>query len=371
MKKKLIKVLFVATSVILFSLILKSCKKIDDSVSNTNIDKERKEAAIKAVIAQNGNVSKAIIFPMDKNADLLLYRDTNDIMVKFHSPNTTSNVLDCNSNCSNTSNPNDLVQTYTLRYIQRNYMCDGGSLNSDLVANWLISIPYVPLLADPNNSSNLSYGNISITGGGNTITSGNITDITIRDKGADGSCTGHNLYEITYKFQNIAHSYFNDALIEASINLYNDCSIVGNNVQTGYVYGPLAPNQTTEQTENIPCERTDKVWISPGSGSNPATALGCYSICWYPSSNFTPTTSHQIQWRQKNATNGSNHWDDQGSAVNTPTGLTISPYTGYINLTGMYNGSGTWLVRYRNRASICNSTSALWSGVYVTEIWPL
>ena len=353
-------------SIILFSFLLKGCKKAGDE-TNLNTDSEAKAAAIKAVIAQYGNVSKAIIFPMDKTAEDLFYKDNQGNMVQFNNANSSSAVPSCTFNCSNTTDPNNLIQTYTLKYVQRNYICETND-KSDLMANWRISVPYTPLLASPGNPANLSYGRIRITGGGSTATSANITGITIRSAGPDATCTGHNLYDITYTFKSIANSYFTNIFLEASLYLYNDCSLVGNLVQTGYVSGPIAPNQTSENLYNVPCERTDKVWINPGNAGNPATALGCYTICWYPSPNFTPVTNQQVQWRKKTSTT-SNHWDDQTSVVNSPAPM--NPYTGLINLIPMYNGSGTWVVRYRNRAADCLSPNANWTGVYVTEIWSL
>jgi hypothetical protein len=270
--------------------------------------------------------------------------------------------------------PAILLSTYTIAYIQRNYECGSATLSS-LTARWVISVPFTPLLADPNNPSNLSYGVISMYPFmGSPSTSGNLTDITLRNIGADPNCATNDLYEVSYEYKLADNLIFGD-YASASLTLYNDCSLVGNVESAGPVVANPTPGAPSEDPFLDPCERVDKVWVNPGTGGSAAAALGSYSICSSFPSGFISTTYQQVEWRLM--TSGSTHWDDQSSTVYTlPSGgstpYLFSAYTGFQSLTNMTNGSGTWLVRYRNRESSygCGSAGAAWV-VYVTEVWPL
>ncbi len=294
----------------------------------------------------------------------------------------------CNYNCSNTNNPADLHLVYTLSYVQRNYLCE-GSTYSDLYANWVISVPFTPLTTFGGNSSS---GTIKVTSPSSSVSTLSTNSINIRSLGTDPYCPANTLYEITYNISSWANTYFGSGMnIEASLSLYNNCSLVGNLVSTGYVAAPDI-NLVADQ----PCYRIDKIYVTPNNGpSNCATITGNYNICFYPSG-FTPIDYHQVEYRLVNNGSGSLQWADQTSSVHwgEPTGTntevtTLSPYTGTSDLVLMVPSSGTWLVRYRNvKTSYCDliydgtnsnpspgpvNAGGDWgfASLWVTEVWPL
>lgn len=382
MNPKISKLLIALFAICIFTILFNSCKK-DSKSSGEAVNKERL-LAIEAVKKQYGNTGRAYVYPVNKNAETMYYRNSTGQMVKQEKKLIGTDAADCTHNCNNTTDPNDIVATYTLQYIQRNYDC-GSSTLSSLYAKWLISVPYTPLLVDPTNSANHSYGVIDMYPfSGSPASSGNITDITIRSLGADPNCDSNNRYEITYRWQLDDNLIFGD-FAQASLTLYNNCGLLGNLHSTGMITGNTMPNAPYEDTDLNPCERVDKVWVNPGLGSSDASALGSYNICSSFPSGFIATTYQQVQWRKVNNAN-SYHWDDQTlmgsnpSPIYTLAGDLFSAWTGFATLTGMHSGSGTWLVRYRNRESSygCGSAGAFnssnggtWTAPYVTEIWSL
>lgn len=374
MKPKTSNLLISLTVISIFTVAVNSCKKEKKTATDENVN-DKRYLAIEAVKKEFGNVGRSYVYSVNKNAKTMYYRNSAGQLTEIIKYANRIGAADCTHDCSNTSDPNDLVTHYTLQYIQRNFECGSATLSS-LYAKWLISVPYTPLLTDPTNSSNHSYGVIKMHPfGGSPTTSGNITDMTIRSIGADPNCGSNNLYEITYKFNLSDNLIFGD-FAEASLNLYNDCRLVGNLQATGFVTGNPIPNDPDETTYLSPCERVDKVWVNPGTGSSDASALGSYSICSSFPSGFIATTYQQVQWRL--VTNGSSyHWDDQTSTVQAlPSGggtpYLFSASAGFATLTGMHSGNGTWLVRYRNREPSygCGNHADVWT-IYVTEIWPL
>jgi hypothetical protein len=385
---------FIATLMAMaaFMLVIKSCKKVDnDGTINTKEAEAAKAAAIKAVKAQYGDISAGIVYNVNKVADELFYKNAEGEMVSLYATAAThsnggadiSGTKPCGYNCSNTINPADLNLVYTLKYVQRLYMCESNT-KSSLKANWVISVPFTPLASF--NGVN-SVGNVKITsptGVVLTLTNPPLNLIKIVKLGADPACSANSLYEINYTVSPIDNSYFGTGmLIDCSLNLYNDCTLVGNLVTTGFVRSP-----DFSLSAQTPCGRVDKVYINTGS---PASAAGNYIICSYPSG-FTPIDQHQLEYRKVVSPTGSLQWDNQidifgvsspvrwgrpvGTAADNPV---ISPTGGVSYLTLMTPGSGTWLVRYRNvKVNVCNvispaSPGGYWGNPYnwVIEVWPL
>ncbi len=370
-----------------FMLFVNSCKKTNiDMPANKNAEDAR-AAAIKAIKDKYGNVSAGVIINVNRDPKDLFYRNAaTGNMVKIDKSNGNSVV--CNYNCNNTSNPNDLHLVYTLSYIQRNYLCESTGANSNLNVSWTISVPFTPLLTF---GSNTSTGTLKVTDPGSTLHTYSNLAITIRTIGADPDCSQNTLYEISYKAIQIPDSYFGTGMtMDASLNLYNNCALVGNLITTGDVAAADAYLQA-----ELECYRVDKAYVNPpGGGSTYATIAGGYILCTNPSG-FAPIDKHQVEYRLVNNGSGSLQWNDQSSVVywgeilftSTPI-ETVSPYD-VIDLANMTSSSGTWLVRYRNiKTSNCDeiysnngnpsppgpaNANGNWgnSAFWFTEVWVL
>ncbi|HAO46796.1 MAG TPA: hypothetical protein PLP81_07425 [Saprospiraceae bacterium] len=361
-----------------FTMFIYSCKKADLKPPETTpaAASDAKARIVQAIKARYGNISAGYIVNINKEATESFYRNTAGLMVRFQkNKSVTGNNIVCNYNCSNTSNPADLHLVYTLSYVQRNYKCENID-KSDLNVSWTISVPFTPLTTF---GFNTSTGTLKVTDPGSTLhTYSNLT-IAIRTIGADPYCSANTLYEITYKAEQIPDSYFGSGmLIDAALNLYNNCSIVGNLINTGDVAAP-----DISLYGDLPCYRVEKVWINPpGGGTSYATAGGCYNLCSNPGG-FTSIDNHQLEYRK--VTSGSSFaWDDQSSTIYWGKNTTynanlpnLGPYQ-VSNLENMVSGD-TWLVRYRNvKNSICdiidtNNPGANWGNQFfwIVEIWPL
>ncbi len=361
-----IKPLLAIVTILLFAIVFKSCKKGDNEGARIEKNAEAvKAAAIAEIKAKYGNISGSEVIPVNKDAKDVFYRDANGTMVKLGDgtalPAPPGGGSNCIYNCNNTTNPNNLRQIYNLYYVQRNYICESGVQKSDLIANWKISVPYTPLATF---NGNLSTGEIKVTSPtGAVLTFGSTpnTPLDIRNMGADPKCVANTLYEINFRIGPagaIPDDYFGlGMLIDVSLSLYNDCSLLGNLVNIGYTQAP-----DYSLTSHIPCYRIDKVYFSfPGQpGNTPTVAVGNYAaICTHPAG-FVLIDAHQLEYRKVNSPT-SLEWGPQTSPVygNMPFGSTTQLQTlgtyAAGNLINMQYGTGQWLIRYRNiKTGNCN-----------------
>ena len=369
-----------------FMLVLKSCKKTDIDAPNNKSAAATRAAAIQAIKAKYGNVSAGIVYNVNKTADEIFYKNAAGNMVSLYG-NSNNNVVarPCIFNCNNTTNPADLYITYTLDYVQRFYICE-NSTKSTLSVKWTVSVPFAITNETPDGVLN-TFGKVKFTpsSGPAVILTATANDpnFTVTNLGTDPSCGVNTLYAVTYNFTEVDNSNFaSSTQLDALLSLSNDCALIGNLLATGYVSAP-----TFNQNAYLPCNRIEKAYVNPNTGpSNCATVAGNYILC-SPPSGLTPIDLHQVEYRQVTSTTGSLQWGGQISTVhwgvipNTTTQWpTMSPYTGVLNLINMLNGSGTWLVRYRNvKTGTCNvidpsgppngdwGNPALW----VTTVWYL
>lgn len=376
-KSKLILQLFAA-----FIVIFYSCKKADIDIPPSQNAADLKAAIIKATKERYGNISAGVITTVNRDAKDIFYRDATGNMINLYKTNSNNiiNPPTCTYNCSNTTNPGDLHLVYTLSYIQRNYLCESTGANSDLNISWTISVPFTPLTSY---GFNTSTGTLKVTDPGSTLHTYSNLAITIRTIGGDPSCGTNTLYEISYKALQVPDSYFGTGMtMDASLSLYNNCSLLGNLITTGDVTAADIFLQA-----DLPCYRVDKVYVNPpGGGTSYATVAGGYNLCTNPSG-FTPIDYHEVEYRLVNNGSGSLQWSDQTSTVyfgetiltNTPIAY-VSPYDA-IDLPNMTSSSGTWLVRYKNiKISYCDliynggsNPDGNWgnSTFWLTEVWPL
>ncbi len=354
-----IKPILAIVTILLFAIVFKSCKKVDNNKIN-NQSETLKEAAIQSVKKQYGDVSAGIVFKVDKQADLYFYKNATGNMVNLYGENSVKADAPappppyCLYNCNNTSNPANLHIVYTLDYVQRFYLCESSSTTpnkSKVSVKWTVSVPF--LLTDGVKGvqpiANLNFNDAS---GGNLLSLSSLIytyPLTpggqpgIQYLGPDPACpTNSNLYEINYMFENIDDFYFNAGnQITASLSLPNDCSLVGYLVATGNVAAPAF-----SQDAYLPCNRIDKVYANPFN----TYVLGNNAGCTQPNGWSYPDF-HQLEYRQVTAT--SLKWADQTGSIYWGTSLggnysaTFTPFTGII-LTFIQPGSGDWLIRYRN-----------------------
>jgi hypothetical protein len=374
-------------ALIVFALIIKSCKKVDHIAEIQKPD-EAKATIIGAIKQRYGNVSGGVVYNFLKPADQVLFRNKEGKMVDVKYADvakggSTSNII-C-PNCAQATSLGQLTRIFTLNYVKRIYKCESAN-KSTLIANWTIDVPYHPM-SDYVDYLPYTYGTISITapGGGSPLTHTTYTpgvspagDMTIKYLGV-GSCIRNRLYEVTYSFDQVPDSYFGNSsgtAISCSINIEDDCSWTGGITYASY-------SGTTPSIDSyLPCNRTDIVFVNPPAGSgNYATAAGAYVICTNPSG-FLTVDGQQVEYRK--VTSGSSLlWDDQTSTPHWGESIPPSPAlvpsmspTGVLNLKDMLWGTGTWLVRYRNvKTSVCDvigsSPGAGWGSefTWVVEVW--
>lgn len=368
-------------------LFLKSCKKTDIAPpDNFKSVEETRTAAQQAIKAKYGDVSAGIVFNVNKTADEVFYRNATGKMVSLYGNsynNQPANIL-CLYNCNNTSNPANLRIVYTLDYVQRFYLCEsaGSPAKSTLSVKWTVSAPFAITDVTPDGVLN-TFGKVKFTpssGPAVILTStANDPEFVYTSLGTDPGCSMNTLYSVTYYFENIDNSNFaSGTQLDALLSLANDCSLIGNLSATSYVGGP-----SFNQNAYLPCNRIDKVYVIPAPpppGAQYATATGNYTLC-SPPSGLTPIDLHQLEYREVTHST-SLAWGDQSNTVylgqipfTTTQWPTFSPYGGVLNLINMLNGSGKWLVRYRNvNTSSCNTITPInsnWFNNWITEVWTL
>lgn len=380
MKTNILKFALYTCFFLCFIFILKSCKKAGEAIPAETTD--ARTAAINAIRAEYGNVSAGIVYPINKKADDVQYKNVKGEFVSLYSNNGGEPpIYDCQYNCTNASNMSDLRVVVSLQAYERIFVCDNPDQNN-MKVKWFVSAPFTPLQVDPVSGTTNSYGIVKITTQqsvtGNYYSTNPVKILTL---GPDPSCITNTMYEVSYVVENIPTTYFaNTAEVENTMFLYNDCPLS---------YYITKARYTSDQDSwgwQLPCERTDKVWFNPNGPNNCITATGNYAVCFY-ATGMTPIDYHQLEYRQVTAANGSEEWEDQNSTIHwsEPSGTTtevalIDPYTGVSNLTSMTPASGNWLVRYRNiYGTLCiqigntqnPSSPNIWYGYWVTEIFSL
>jgi hypothetical protein len=356
-----------------FALILKSCKKADNTATTTT-EIQKSEAAQQAAIAsikqKYGNVSGGVVYNFLKKADQVFFRDKDGKMkdVKFapidKGPATSSIIC---PDCALATSLGQLTRVFTLNYVKRVYKCESTN-KSTLIANWTIDVPYHPM-SDYSDNITSSYGTISITapGGGSPLTHDTYNDNPLNTTPGDlkitylgtGSCFRNRLYSITYSFDQVPDSYFGNTTgtaITCALNIEDDCS------WTGGITSASANGVTPSTDSYLPCNRTDLVYNIPPIQSlgNYATSTALYGTCTNPGG-FLGIDAHQVEYREVNSVS-SVLWADQSTTIYWGE-MPVPPYTevpsmgtgGVLNLKHMLYASGTWIVRYRNvKTSVCD-----------------
>src|SRR5688572_9366421 len=137
MKPKTLNLLVAFSMISILTIAFSSCKK-EDKAGDNSTERER-QLAIEAVKREYGNIGRAYVRTLNKTADKVYYRNSSGQMVQKISRSQNMDAV-CIYDCSNASSPSDLLSTYTIAYIQRNYECGSATLSS-LTARWVISVP--------------------------------------------------------------------------------------------------------------------------------------------------------------------------------------------------------------------------------------
>ena len=365
------------------TMLANACKKIDEKGINTASDD--REKITQFIKEKYGNISRAEVYPVNKEADVFYLNRAGDTVQVVKDPNGIYTET-CGLDCTTAGDISDLDVTMTLVAINRIFDC-GNTANSQLVAHWRISVPYSFAFANPNPPYQSANAAFRIRNSSNVIqyTSANITmtSSNMEPLGPDPECSGNYLYYFTYAQSGVSDSYFaNGYNVQTRMVLYNDCDLSYNITLTNWVQGAVFSGSTA--TAGYPCARIDKVWITSSSTTGTiAQALGSYFGCPSFSPGFVATTKNQIEYRARTHSS-SYQWDDQSSIPQYPdvngsassTGE-ISPYgTDIAQFTKIYYGSPDeflpgygWLIRYRNVYSGCSNTRAWVTGDYITEFW--
>lgn len=258
------------------------------------------------------------------------------MMNKRYSSRINGIQAECGTNCENTDDPSELVPEATLLSCTRSFNCGSASQTSTLTVTWQLSLPYTILAENPLNSTLKSKGRIRFkTSAGSVFYSNtNITPITITNLGLDPNCSEHTLFRVSYSISGIDNDFFDDDnILENGMFFYHDCEIANYvntiNYQSTYTWNIPGPSSS-------PCTRTDKVWITPGTGSGgtvQALGVGNTIGCTNPSSWISPDIQYMEYW---------NNIDP--STVYTAS---IGPL-GIYTMTETTPSSGDWTIRYRN-----------------------
>ncbi|MEO7121254.1 MAG: hypothetical protein ABIY62_09155 [Ginsengibacter sp.] len=156
------------------------------------------------------------------------------------------------------------------------------------------------------------------------------------------------LFNIEATFNMDAITYAAAASFTVSVTLTTDCN---KTPQLSALF-----SMVNSSLGSAPCIRTDEVYINGNTGTGGvATAAGTYIVC-DPASGITVSPYHELQYRKKVGTITT--WDETSSTIypSATTFVTFSTYTGIANLSYTTVSSGTWLIRFRNKAS-CSPTA--------------
>jgi hypothetical protein len=360
---KKIKIAMAIMAVTAFMLTIKSCKKVDNNGTvNAKEAEASRAAAIKAIQEKYGNVSGGIVYNINQTAEESFYKDASGKMVSINSISANSPSPagppnpNCQYNCSNTNNPNDLLITYTFVSAERYYICESND-KSNVFVKWTLSAPFVPtfLLSDnvPNTFCTVRFTPSSGSPVNYTLlpSGQNTNNFSIKVLGVSPVCYSQSLYEITCKVINVPNAYFqSNYTLSSALSLDVQCPLLGNVSASSFTNAPAF-----SQNGYLPCNRIDKVYIyPPNQNGAPTSVLGNQFtfFCTHPAG-FTYIDQHQLEYRAVTS-NSSLIWSDQSNTVygNVPVGGGSQQRTlavnGGGNLVNMVIGSGKWLVRYRN-----------------------
>ncbi|RYD80671.1 MAG: hypothetical protein EOP53_07720 [Sphingobacteriales bacterium] len=112
---------------------------------------------MKAHLERKGTRSVTTITPVNMKADNFFINENGEEKRIIRNRPNGNSIETCGLDCSTATDPGDLEFTYTLTGVERFFYCS-STTGSDIIVNWLVSVPYTLLGANPNNLSVLSKG---------------------------------------------------------------------------------------------------------------------------------------------------------------------------------------------------------------------
>jgi hypothetical protein len=400
LKIKSLKLAAIAAMAICLLIIVKSCKKSDGDNSDAKLEAAKQKIQEQIRKDYGGDISASFVTPINKQAQEIFYKDASGKMIPVYNTNAGQQKVlapNCQVTCSNATSVSQLSITFTLNYSERFYICEGAPERSSVRVKWTASVPFqlIEIISKiPVRTGNVRFKNSS----GAVINTYTVTGHNVQSTliGPDPACASNSLWEVAYNCVNIPNANFAAGnTVEAQVTISNDCALMNYTVSTAYVAGPAF-----SQNGYLPCNRLDKIFVNPSIGpTSPTNVGGLYTLSCAPPSGMQPIDFHQVEYRQVTTTNGDYTWDNQDISLspifngvpqpaNSGTSALMSPYGGVSSLPGMVQGTGKWLIRYRNvKTGTCGlingsaqppstpNTNGNWSVVneslWNTEMWDM
>jgi len=375
MKKLLFKLTPILVLTVLLSALFNACTKVDlktTPVSTNNRGPIEADAVtiakVKAAIEKSGKTPGYIIAENVPATDVH-YMDANDKTIDLktlfsrNGPDSYTPVCDYQTDGNGDPIEDMLPLDYILGSFGNSYGCTSGTPTTyNLSFNWFLAIHQLIV------ASNL-YGTggtllhsrytfkVKNSGGSVIATYSNVYIMpdNIHDDGAYLIDPTRELFQVGATFNMDAITYAAAASFTVTVTLTTNCN------KTPQLSATFAMNNTS--LGSTPCLRTDEVYINGNTGTGGvATAAGTYIVCT-PATGITVSPNHELQYRKKVGTITT--WDETTSTIypTATTFVTFSTYTGIPSLPNTTVGSGTWLIRFRNKAS-CTPTAP-----WVTETY--
>lgn len=347
-KMKTINYIKAITAIIVFMLVLNSCKKIDDTRSSINTtglsDLEKAKAYVQQKSKEFGGLPQ--VFPVQQNMEVY-WADKNGVP---RDPKATVNSAGCTNY--------DLPDYTTLIQYQRIYRCTGPgylihfeynvSWNKPIVATNAQSIStegYIVIYDDNGDVFETSY---SVTG----------ADVIITDLGIDGNNSANHIYNVKFnKSTVIPTAYINGNAITTFTVRLGATFATSCPDSYGLWIVPASYFGFTGNTGLNPCDRNDRPIFLPPSifAGQDRIGMSGYDplyVCSEYGGSFIRTDLQQVEY----SINGGLDWNPFPNELDgIPSGNPILP-DGYIryfdfaesDTTILTAGTYDIIIRFRN-----------------------
>ncbi len=363
MKINISKLAFLIIPLLCIVVLFYSCKKediklahlTDKPIPSALADAATIERTKQAIISSGQAIN--VTMPVNQKASDIYFSDAQnnriDILALAHNAEA-SRISVCDYQYDPNGDPIEdmFPANFNLNSTGYIYDCGSGSSNYRVSFEWGLAVHHAIL------SQNLygtggsalrsrftlkiknSAGTVIATYTNNYLLSDNIIDLG--DWATDPTRT---LYKVNATIDVPTIIFSSGVTYETTLTLATDCNL------TPQLSG-LHTTTSLSSLNTQPCKRTDKVWINGAGPGGCLTAAGTFLVCT-PPSGYVVTPDHELQYRLKNTSVDS--WDAQtsGSVIypSSTSYYSFSTYIGVINLNYATPGTGTWLIRYRNKNS--------------------
>lgn len=348
MKKiNFLKYITATITVVLFALVLKSCKKADieptSTITTGLTDLDRAKAHVKEVSKQWGGLPE--VFPVQQKMDMY-WVDPNGVR---KDPKTSNNSF--GGGCSNY----DLPDYATLLQYQRIYRCDGPGylIQYEYNVSWNKPVVY------NNTSSGVSTaGYISVwdNNGDVFVTSYNVngSDVAITDLGVDINNASNHIYNVKFsKSTVIPTAYVNgDAITTYTIRI-GATFVTSCPLSYSLYIVPAKAFGFVGGTGLSPCDRNDRPIFQPPSIFTGQHKLGISGYdptygCSEYTGTFTRTDLQQVQY----SLDGGSTWSLFPNATVSTSNTILSDgfifYNDFAETPNLTPGTYTVILRFKN-----------------------